>query len=230
MTAALATAAVAAAALLNTAAGRVFSSPMPPPGELRLSYDDAVRSAGLMSLGMRRLAADIDFIRLLMYYGSPGDRPAEDPHEHPEGEFDRGQYPQLASRTLKILDLDPWFSYVALYSAAALAFNLDRPDEALAVLRHASARDPKNWQYRAAVAAIGFTKTGDAAKVLHEIEPVVKDPECPTMLKNIVAFLSRRLGRREQAVRLYREILDSRDKSYHAMAEKALRELGAEAR
>ncbi|MBI4346519.1 MAG: hypothetical protein HY553_06670 [Elusimicrobia bacterium] len=235
MTPAVAAGAVAAAVLLNTAAGRVFGSPLPPPDELRLTYDDAVRSAGLMSLGMRRLAADIEFIRLLMYYGSAGEQGQDgsaDAHAHPEGEHDDGPgaYPQLASRTLRILDLDPWFSYVALYSAAALAFNLDQPDQALAVLRHAAARDPKNWQYRAYVAAIGFSKTGDAAKVHRELEPVVRDPECPTMLKNIVAFLSRRLGRREQAIGLYREILRSRDKNYHAMAEKALQELGAEAR
>lgn len=221
-------AALAALALLNSLASRAFEPPHPPPTELRLGYDDAVRNVGLMSLGMRRLAADLDFVRLLMYYGAAEDG-GEAAHEEHEGREhgSGGTYPELAPRAIRILDLDPWFSYAAQYAAAALAFNLDKTDDALAVLRHASARDPKNWQYRSTVAAIGFRRDGDLAKVRSELLPVVRDPDCPTMLKHIVAYLERRLGHREEAIHLYREILGSRDKGYHGMAERALMELGA---
>ncbi|MBI5202230.1 MAG: hypothetical protein HY925_11630, partial [Elusimicrobia bacterium] len=177
-------------------------------------------------LGMRRLAADVDFIRLLMYYGAE-----EAGHEHAthENEYHSagGEYPELAPRAIRILDLDPWFEYAAQYAAAALAFNLEKPDEALAVLRHASARDPKNWQYRAYVAAIGFRRAGDMARVRDELLPVTRDPECPVMLKHIVAYIEKKLGHREEAIRLYRDIMQSRDKGYRGLAEKALQELGA---
>lgn len=213
----------AAWAVLGLLAGRAYRPPAPPPSEIHLSHEDAVESAGLLSLGMRRLAADLAFTRLLMYYGSEDERLSDqDLHNG------KGDYPELAARTMRILDLDPWFSYAAHYTAAALAFNMDKPNQALEVLRYAAARDPRNWQYRSYMAAIGFRRQGEARKVLLELSPVLRDPECPTMLKHIVAFLNRRLGHREEAIRLYRDVLQSRDKSYHAMARAALRELGAE--
>ena len=47
------------------------------------------------------------------------------------------------------------------------------------------------------------------------------------MLKHLLAFLDLRLGRREEAIRLYREILRSRDKGYAEFARGALKRLGA---
>lgn len=209
---------------LNTLTARVFTPPYPPPSEVRLTYEEAVQAAGMMSLGMRRLAADLAFIRLLMYYGTEEERSR---HSHREVDQGQGDYPELGPRAMRILDLDPWFVYAAQYASAALAFNMDKPDEALAVLRHAIARDPKNWQYHAYVAAVGFRKQGDPAKVRDQLMSVVDQPDCPTMLKNITAYLNRRLGHNDEAVRLYRAVLASRDAGYHAMARAALRELGA---
>lgn len=223
---------------------RSFTPPVPAPDSMRLDYDDAVEGVGLMSLGMRRLAADLAFIRLLMYYGSPEqhEEVGEPPHGpgdgHEHGPADghayggleasrEGEHGQILPRTIRILDLDPFFSYAAIYSAGALAFNLRRPDEALAVLRHAVARDPRNWKYHAYVAAVGFSKKGDVDAARSQLEPIARDPQCPTMLKHMLAFMNARLGRREDAIRLYREVLRSRDKDYHHLARQALERLGA---
>jgi len=193
-----------------------------------------VETASLFALGMRRLAADLALIRLLVYYGTPEEpqeapepRPHEPFHpEHPERYWAGGRYPELGPRALRILDIDPFFSYAALYSAGALAFNVGRPEEALDLLRYALSRDPANVQYQATAAAIGFYRKGESESVIRLLGPLVESPDCPTMIKNMVAFLYKRSGRREKAIRLYREILEvSRDPGYREIARRNLREL-----
>jgi tetratricopeptide (TPR) repeat protein len=187
---------------------------------------------------MRRLAADLGLIRLLVYYGSPeseGDKHEEHGHagetfdpKHPENFWGGGKYPGLGPRARRILDIDPSLSYATLYAAGALAFNLNRPQEALDVLSYGLRRDPSNLQYHAYVAAIGFHRHGDTGSVMRILEPLLKSPDCPTMIKSMMAFLYRRTGRREKAIRLYREILEtSRDPGYRRTAEKRLKALGA---
>jgi tetratricopeptide (TPR) repeat protein len=231
-------AALAFIAALNGAVNRLYISPVPPAQTVRLSPEDAVRTMGFMALGMRRLAADISFIQLLVYYGSPEEEPerpfdylaqyysSERHGEHHHENYEGGSYPELGPRALRILELDPLFSYAPLYSAGALAFNLQRPDEAVALLDEARKREPKNWRYSTTIAAIGFHRKGDGEKVLAELAPVLSDPDCPTMLKNIAAFLNVRTGRKAEAVRLYREILLSRDVNYREEARKSLEKLG----
>ena len=219
--AALALSAILAA---DTLALRVFHAPWPPLEAIRPSHESAAEIAGFLSLGMRRLAADIEFMRLLIYFGSSEDRGEAEEHVHESGP---ASYPELAPRVLRILEIDPYFRYAAEYGAGALAFNVHRPAEAVDVLTHALARDPKNWRYRAYLAAIAFDKQGKPELVRAQLSTVADAPEAPTMLKHLLAFLDLRLGRRAEAVRLYREILRSRDKGYAELARRALRRLGA---
>lgn len=228
--------AAAAAALLVSlgwAASKAYRPPFPDPSGIRVPRGEAIQNGALLSLGMRRLAADLSFIRLLMYYGTPEER-EEDDHAHPHGvahQWGSGHYPDMLPLATRIIELDPAFTFVPVYAAGALAFNLDRPDEAMSMLTRASGLlppdDPVQWKYRVLVAGIGFHKKGDAERVLAEVSPILGDPNCPTLIKNMMAFLNRRLGRRDEAVRLYREILRSKDASYRHIAERALKELGA---
>ncbi|MBI4386128.1 MAG: hypothetical protein HY551_01980 [Elusimicrobia bacterium] len=217
--------------LLNLAVFQRFHTPFPNPSQLRPSTAEATQSTGLMALGMRRLAADLAFIQLLMYYGTPeadeGAGRAESKAEHQHEEYGGGHYSELGPRAQRIMKLDPTFAYVPLYAAGALAFNLGRAQEALDILSTAARADPREWKFRAYMAAIGAQKRGDAPAVLRELGQALDDPDCPTLIKHIAAFLNRSLGRREEAIRLYREILSSRDPSYYETARRALRELGA---
>ena len=179
--------ALAAVVAANAAATRVFHSPFPPPGEVRLARDEAVQNVSLMALGMRRLAADLAFIQLLMYYGGEDEAaaPAREEHDpsgshegHAHGpDYGKGEYPQMAARTERMLDLDPFFTYGALYSAGALAFNINRPEDALRVLRHAAARNPKEWKFRSYAVAVGFHKKGNPAEVVAEEEDSLHELE-----------------------------------------------------
>jgi len=215
-----AVAAFAAVALLNAVAALATPSIFPDPSRMRVVPQDAARTGALLSLGMRRLAADISFIDLLVYYGE-----WELGISEQENENGRGRFFEFKDRTLRILDLDPYFTYVALYSAGSLAFNLDRPQEALEVLDYAARFMPKEWKLRAYSAAIALKMKGDAEGVRRELMPVLQEPDCPTQLKSMLAFLNRRLGHREEAIRIYQDILISRDPSYVGIARKALEEM-----
>ncbi|MDD5655841.1 MAG: hypothetical protein PHF00_01105 [Elusimicrobia bacterium] len=193
-----------------------------------LAAQASVEDAALFSVGMRRLAADLELVRLLIYYGTPQAQAGEALEPHAEGARVRSSaYPGLARRTMRILDKDPSFGYVALYGAGALAFNLNRPGDALEVLRYALSRDPGNRQYLAYIGAVGFHRSGDERGVIKLLEPVLHEPDCPTLIKHMVAFLYVRTGQRRQARLLYREILEtSQDEGYRAMAARALERLG----
>ena len=231
-----------AAAALTIALNAAFRSAVPPPSSapaaLELTPESAVESASFLSLGMRRGAADAALIRMLVYYGTPeADEDDEAPghvhgagdRDHPERSWGGGHYPELLPRARRILALDPGFSYAALWASGALAFNLGRVDEATALLELALRAQPGNWQYRAYLAAIGFQKRGDPNRVLALLEPTLAQPDCPTMIKSMVAFLLKRQGQRARAIAVYRDILrTSRDAGYRGTARRMLGELGVE--
>ena len=227
---------LALAVALNAGFGRVKTSP-PRAFAMVLSPETAVESVGLLSVGMRRLAADLELIRLLLYYGYEDPAEGRQKHEHQAFDFDSehpelswggGSYREFGPRARRILALDPSFSYVALYAAGAIAFNLNRPEEALGLLEEALKADPGNNEYRAYVAAIGFHRKADARRVLSVLEPTLSQPDCPTMIKSMMAFLYKRSGRRFEAIRLYRDIVaTSRDAGYRGIARRMLADLGS---
>jgi tetratricopeptide (TPR) repeat protein len=228
---------LAASCALNLAALRAHP---PRPADAvgtRLRADSAVEDAALLGLGMRRLAADLGLVRLLVYYGTPEDPSVvrEEPGSHPftgmahvEKSYGGGEYEELGPRAERVLDIDPGFTYVALYAAGALAFNLNRPGEALDVLGYALKRDPENLELKSYVAAIGFHQHGDAAEVLRLLEPTISQPDCPTMIKSMVAFLMLRTGRKSDAIKLYLRIIEtSRDPGYVSTSRRMLDGIGA---
>ncbi len=227
-------AAAAAAAALN-AAFQGFPTPaFPPAAAVSLAGDGVVASVALWSLGMRRLAADLGYVRLLVYYGSDEDDSGsmeemfEEGHHHAGGmNFGFGRYEEVLPRARRILAVDPYWSYPVMYAASALAFNLQRPQEALDLLAEALVFRPGDRQFLSTVAAVGFHKNGDLSQALDRLMPAVDGPDSPTMLKNMAAYMNERAGRRGTAVRLYREILDSRDASYHDNARRGLQRLAA---
>ncbi len=228
---------VAACCAVNLGARRFLPPPPHDPIGMRLRADSAVGDAALMGLGMRRLAADLGLVRLLLYYGTPEEAGVvkEEPGSHPftgrehvEKSYGGGVYRELAPRAERVLDIDPSFTYVALYASGALAFNLNRPDEALQVLQYALARNPDNLDLKSYAAAVGFQVHGDAGAVIRLLGPTLSRPDCPTMIKSMVAFLLLRQGRRAEAIALYLQIIEtSRDPGYVSTARRMLDALGA---
>lgn len=201
----------------------------------------ALTDVSVVLSGLRRLGADLSFIQLLQYYAS---EMTEEEHREmvEEGHFHIGSegaadlhphmrlhnYPELLAYSLRAASLDPYFHYNFIFTAGALAFNLNRDDEALALLREGARWDPDFWQYRLYAGAIGFRKAANVDKVVSLLEEAIKDPECPSMVQNILANIYKRQGNYGRAAEIYRRMLEtSRDPAYVDTAREKLEELRA---
>jgi len=186
--------------LLSILVSLAFSNPYPRPKIAASSQYAVIDMCGVL-FGARRLASDIAWVELLQYYGSPEkpiDKDAEfdlswdmtkflfgvklekeechkhgcieEGHYHPD--FSGGVYPDLYQNCLRVAELDPFFSYVYLYGAGALAWNLNRPDEAIKLLEAGISSIEKFnpnitkdvhhpfWQYHLYLSAIIYKKSG----------------------------------------------------------------------
>ncbi|MBI4055771.1 MAG: hypothetical protein HY402_06555 [Elusimicrobia bacterium] len=205
-----------------TAAGsRRLPSYFPPLEAMHFSSETASRDLTLLSFGLRRLGADLAFIQVLQYYGSPEALRDRSP-AHPD--YGAGSYPELYSRVGRVLRLDPSFHYAVLYGSGALAFNLSRTQEAVRLLEEGLRYEPRQWRYHSYLAALAYQAPEDSEKLIAILERIVYDPECPTMLQNILANLYKKVGRGGRAARLYLYILENtRDPRYREHAEHQLR-------
>jgi len=153
-----------------------------------------------------------------------------DPRGEKMGVFtSRGVYPELGPKARRMLGMDPFWKYPVLFVSGALAFNQDRPHEAMELLREARRFMPHEDRYLAYTAAIAFHSKGDMQEVINELTPLLNDEDTPTMIKNMVAYMHVRRGDKKTAIRLYQEILGSRDERYHPIARGALARLGVAA-
>lgn len=213
----------------------------------------ALQDTTFVSLGLRRLGADLALIQLLQYYGTasnedprhPLDPPrwrraeppalpeghtAEDGHDH-HGHFAEdhraGAFPYLNLYAIRAGQLDPFFHYIYLFAGGALAFNLNRDAEALDVLAEGVKNDPTFWRYRLYIGAIGFSKAQDVRRAVPLLEEAMKYDDCPTLLKNILGNIYKQGKDYRNAARVFLNILEtSRDPGYAETARRKLREMG----
>lgn len=235
-----------AAALLALGAGHAYNGAsegrFPPPSEIHVAAQGAAGDMLALAFGARRIFADVWYIRLMQYYGTPEldgaganaeihEEPGEAHHHHHHHHIDGGKYGEFLGRSLHVLEIDPYFTMAALYGAGSLAFNLKRPEEAQTVLRYALRYSPKEWKYLNVLAAIGYSKAEDPAGVAAAIAPMLKDPDCPVMLKQQAAFLNKKTGNYAAAAAIYADIAaTSRDQAYVRNAERELARLSGQLR
>ncbi|MBI5743352.1 MAG: hypothetical protein HY952_02270 [Elusimicrobia bacterium] len=220
----------------SLAADSAYSPIYPPPSDIRVPADGAAGDMFALALGARRLAADVWFVRLLQYYGTEELEPGEAPeppdahgHQHHRGENGEGRYPEFLARSLHIMALDPHFAAAGLYAAGSLAFNMGRPAEAQRVLDFGLKYSPREWKYLTLLAAIGYSKATEPMKIADAIRPVLADPDCPVMLKQLSAFLNKKAGNYAAAAAIYADIAaTSRDTAYVRRARRELELLSKE--
>ncbi len=235
-----------AAALLSWAAGSLaassYRSPFPPPSELRAPASGAGGDMLALALGARRAFADLWFVRLMQYYGtremkSEHVEPGHEGHIHTVDEaghhycdhgpdYGKGRYPMFLPMARHVLEVDPSFTAAGLYGAACLAFNMDRAAEAEELIYYALKYNSKEWKYLTVLAAIGYSKAKDPAAVAGTIAPLLKEPDCPVMLKQLAAFLNKKAGNLAAAAAIYADIAaTSRDEFYVRNARRELEKL-----
>lgn len=234
------------AALVCWAAGALSASsyraPFPPPSEMRSPLDGAGGDMLALALGARRAVADLWFVRLLQYYGSReagefSEEPGHEGHKHTVdahghvrcdhgADYGKGKYPLFLPLARHVLEVDPSFTAAGLYGATSLAFNLERPAEAEELLGYGLKYSPREWKYLTLLAAIGYSRAQDPAAVAGTITPLLKDPACPVMLKQLAAFLNKRAGNYAAAAAIYADILaTTRDEFYLRNAARELEKL-----
>jgi len=213
------------------AAGGTFRPAYPGISEIRPFSSSGGEDAAFLGLGLRKLGADINFIRLLQYYGSdeePLSSSGGTPDVPPSGGFGYGGgvYSEFLPRLKHITSLDPYFKYAFLYGAGVLAFNLERPEDALAVLEEARRSMPDEWQFGKYMAAIGYKNAREPEKVADVLDSIVTQPGTPVMLKQQAAFLNKRIGRLKRAYEIYSDIAASSvEKNYVDNARRNMRAL-----
>jgi len=199
-------AAAGLAAALALAAGATMAARarrFPPLSELP-STPYAVQDAALVSGGLRAAAADLAWLELLQY--GAGGHP--DMPDRPGRLFDR-----MKDMSLRVARLDPSFHRAYLYGAGILAWlrNVDRPDEAVEVLREGMRADPGERSYSLFIAALAFKRKGDFEKMIALLEASLSDPHVPIETKAILANLYKTRGEYAKALRIWDAILDDED-------------------
>ena len=213
-----------------------------PPFHRPVMEPYALTDMGFALLGLRRWGADAAFIQWLQYYASDykGEKAGPEAHADGDGHIHMGAestadlhpevrldfYPRFLDHGRRTVSLDPYFHYAYIFGAVALAFNLNRADEALALLNEGVRRDPTYWRFRLYAGAIAYRKSQEVEKVIALLEEALRYPDCPSMVQNILANIYKRRGNFRRAAEIYRHILmTSRDGEAVSMARRELEEL-----
>lgn len=195
----LAAAAALGAALALQTVLRDRARPLPSLGTLPVT-PYALQDAALVSGGLRAAAADLAWVQMLQYSaGGMTDLP--DRPGHP--------YEHLKDLALRVTRLDPSYHRAYLYAAGILAWfhNVDRPEEAVEVLREGMRNDPGQRAYPIYIAAIAFKQKGDVEKMTTLLEAAVDDPQSPVEMKSILANVYKSRGQYERALRVWDAVL-----------------------
>ena len=92
---------------------------------------------------------------------------------------------------------------------------MQRGEEAQELLNYALKYNPREWKYLTMLAAIGYSKAQNPVAVAAAIAPILTDPDCPVMLKQLAAFLNKKAGNYAAAAAIYADIAaTSRDEAY----------------
>jgi|GEM_PF-1193887 len=180
----------------------------------------ASQDAGAVLWGARLAGDRLVFIQTLQYFADPT---LEDKNATTTA-------PRLLTYGRRMLSLNPYDRYGVMYVASVLAYSppVNRPDEAITLLKEAMKGDPGYSRYPLLLGAIGYTQTEHAAEAIEMMEKAVKDPNGPSMVKSILAGLHKKEGHYGRAAEIYMSLLNARDKHYAERARKSLMEMEAE--
>lgn len=183
-------------------------------------------SIGLLT-GIRKLVSDIAWIQLLQYYGGPPPEQSNNEH-HQHNHFEHmtkiqpGKYKKLIQYCRRVTILDPLYSYVYFYGVGSLAWNLERPDEALEYLNEGlkNLEFQKNtpnsdyWELVKYQQAIYYKLGGKYKEMLAQLRMIVDGGKAPNMVKAILANLYKKFEFYEEALQIWKQLLESGDPEY----------------
>ena len=123
-------------------------------------------------------------------------------------------------------DLNPQFISIYTFGASALAFHLKRIDEAARLLEKGIRANPHAERLKYLLAAILFEHTEKYDSIIPVLEEEADRPDAPPMLVNILANTYNKVGRYQDAIRIWNKILQTTDKDgQRILAAQKLQEL-----
>lgn len=186
-----------------------YKLPFPHFDEL-LTKTSGLQDAAFITFGFRSLAADVAWVQLLQTMGN------YDPAKQNDHSF-----PFLKIGTLRVTRIDPYFKRAYLFGAATLAWlqSTNRPDEAMEVLAEGVRYNPTYWPLRTYAAGIGYMKTNQMGAMVRMLEDAVRDPDCPTVVKSVLANSYKAQKRYLEAIGVWEDVLSSeKGREYHGRA------------
>ena len=165
-------------------------------GQLDPKIVSSLRAAALLS-GYKVLVGHVFWIRVIQYYG--------------DGSNGADHYAKLYDYCRLASDLNPQFLPVYTYGAAAMAYQQNRMNEGVELLQKGILANPTVNNLKLMLAAMTYHNSEDYAKEIPFLEIQIAQGNAPTMLVNILANTYTKAGRIDDAIRLWRQILQTTD-------------------
>ena len=165
----------AAACIMNNQASRRVIKSQPDWYFLSLHAYKNFPQLFSVSFGFRSLAADMDYIQFLQYYG--------------DIENSGTRYRDLYKYIDNITDTDPNFTFAYTYGAAILAFNLNRYEEAIDLIKKGLKYNPEFWKLRFYLGAIIYKQKGDTLKYTGLLEEAIKFEDHPAIIERMLGSI-----------------------------------------
>ena len=198
---------------------RLYALPWPHFEELNVG-PHGLEDVSMILAGFRRAAADMAWVQLLQFLGEA--------HELEEARLNPKE--SLKGMTLRVTRIDPYFRSVYLVGAGILAWfpRVDRPDEALEVLREGVRYNPEYWPFQIYIAAILYKKQGRFPEMAQLLEEGRRHPECPPVMKSILANTYKAQKRYADAIRIWQIVLSNpQDREYHETARRQIERMSS---
>ncbi len=167
-----------------------------------------------ISLGLRKITADIAWIQTLIYYGTHEEHTDSD-HE---GHSEVGKYPLFLAYCQRVARIDPNFKYIFYYGSSVLGWNLERVNEAEEFLKEGIRTHPEEWRYKQFLAGIAYQKDKDINSLVSFLEVFIEDKNCPNILRSILASIYKKQKDYRKALRVWIMIYDTKDPGYQQRA------------
>jgi len=200
--------AIALGWFLLTNALREYASPDYHSQAVMASPVASLQDVGGFLFGMHRLAADVAWIQTLQYYGT-----FEEGTEEEVQENGGGRYPLLYAYCERVALLDPHFTYVYYFGGAALAWNLNRYDEAEKLLKLGIKNNPSEWRLTQYLAALAYQKNHDVSQLIVFLSSFINEPDCPNLLRSLLANLYKKEHRYAEAIAVWRIFAENGNQS-----------------
>lgn len=194
----------AASALLLAAAGCLGTVTGRAGGKYRIPGAGEERSVGSLvaeGFSVRKIMADRRWFDVLQYCGAV------------EFVLDRGE--KLFRKADLATDMDPTFVHVYEFASTSLMWEVERPQEALALLDKGIHHNPKADRLKLYRAAIVYRRLEDLASELKVIEKLALAPGAPFSLLRILANAYDRTGRYGKAAVVVRHVLQTSSNPDH---------------